>query len=317
MITIENVTKIYGKHVAVKDLNFTVNRGEIVGFLGPNGAGKTTTMNIITGYISATEGKVEVDGYDVLEHPEEVKRRIGYLPEFPPLYLDMTVEEYLSFACDIKKVDRDKRKGHLDEITDTVKIGDVRMRLIKNLSKGYRQRVGMAQALVGNPEVLILDEPTIGLDPKQVIDIRSTIRDLGKQHTIILSSHILPEVSAVCGRVLIINRGNIVADDTADNLSKELIGGTTTVLRVAGPEKNVVAALKTISGVKSVDVLETREPETVELRVETAEKTDVRRAVFTAMSAAEYPILMMRPHDISLEDIFLQLTTQERSGANR
>ncbi len=315
MITVENVSKTYGKHVAVKDLNFTVDKGEIVGFLGPNGAGKTTTMNIITGYISATEGRVTVAGSDVLESPEQVKSRIGYLPEFPPLYLDMTVNDYLNFACDLKKVPRTKRKQSLDEITDRVKIGDVRKRLMKNLSKGYRQRVGMAQALVGNPEVLILDEPTIGLDPKQVIDIRTTITDLGKEHTIILSSHILPEVSAVCERVLIINRGEIVADDTADNLSQELIGGTGLVLRIAGPEQQAVQTIKKVPGAKDVAVLETREPDTVELRVEADKNTDIRRDVFSAMSEAGLPILVMRPHDITLEEIFLQLTTREKGEA--
>ena len=206
MIEIKNVTKRFGQHLAVDNLNFTVNEGEILGFLGPNGAGKSTTMNIITGYISATEGTVTVDGYDILDNPEEVKKRIGYMPEFPPLYLDMTVREYLNFVFEIKKVDLKNRKQEMDRILELVRITDVRDRLIKNLSKGYKQRVGLAQALVGNPPVLILDEPTVGLDPKQIIEIRNLIKQLGRKHTIILSSHILPEVSAVCQRVVIINK---------------------------------------------------------------------------------------------------------------
>ncbi|HEX7713924.1 MAG TPA: ABC transporter ATP-binding protein, partial [Bacillota bacterium] len=222
MIQVENVTKRYGQHVAVEQLNFTVNRGEILGFLGPNGAGKSTTMNIITGYISATEGTVKVDGRDILEDPQAVKEKIGYLPEFPPLYPEMTVQEYLDFVCEIKKVPETDRQENLERIVETVKIGEVKNRLIKNLSKGYKQRIGLAQALVGNPEVLILDEPTVGLDPKQIIEIRNLIKELGKEHTIILSSHILPEVSAVCERVIIINKGKIVASDTPANLAKSL-----------------------------------------------------------------------------------------------
>lgn len=312
MIEVDHVTKLYGKHVAVEDLNFRVDKGEIVGFLGPNGAGKSTTMNIITGYISATEGDCRVAGFDVLEKPEEVKKRIGYLPEFPPLYLDMTVDDYLNFSCDIKGVDKRKRKKDIEAIVDRVKIGEVYRRLIKNLSKGFRQRVGMAQALVGNPEVLILDEPTIGLDPKQVIDIRSTIRELGQDHTVILSSHVLTEVSAVCERILIINKGRIVANDTPENLSRELIGGNALVLRVAGPEKEVVRAISDIGGVDKVEVLEARENDTTELHVEAKKSEDIRKAVFEAMSSENYPILMMRSHDITLEEIFLQVTTEER-----
>ena len=305
---------MYGKHTAVEDLNFRVDKGEIVGFLGPNGAGKTTTMNIITGYISATEGDCRIAGFDVLEKPEEVKSRIGYLPEFPPLYLDMTVDDYLKFSCDIKKVDKKIRKNDIEEIVDLVKIGDVYRRLIKNLSKGYRQRVGLAQALVGNPEVLILDEPTIGLDPKQVIDIRSTITALGKEHTVILSSHVLTEVSAVCERILIINKGKIVANDTPDNLSRELTGGNALVLRIAGPQEEVVGTISNISGVRKVQVLESREEDTTELHVEANKSVDVRKEIFNAMSENNYPILMMRAHDITLEEIFLQVTTEERGA---
>ena len=220
MIEVNNLTKQYGQHKAVDNISFKVEKGEILGFLGPNGAGKSTTMNIITGYISATEGTVKVDGFDILEQPGEVKKRIGYLPELPPLYMDMTVEEYLTFVCNIKKVSVHKQKEMLGKVMNAVKITDMRKRLIKNLSKGYKQRVGLAQAMIGEPQVLILDEPTVGLDPKQIIEIRNVIKSLGKDHTIILSSHILSEVSAVCDRVLIINKGKIVAIDTPENLAK-------------------------------------------------------------------------------------------------
>jgi len=289
-----------------------VEKGEIVGFLGPNGAGKTTTMNIITGYISATEGSVKVDGFDILEEPEEVKKRIGYMPEFPPLYLDMTVQEYLNFVSDIKKIDRVTKKRSMEKIMDMVKIGDVRKRLIKNLSKGYRQRVGLAQALIGAPPVLILDEPTVGLDPKQIIEIRNLIKDLGKEHTIILSSHILPEVSAVCERVLIINKGKIVASDTPENLSKRLGDTGRLAVRVAGPERQVLKLIRGLAGIKSVESTGVKEPGTVDILVEAEKDIDIRRPVFYALSRAEYPILQMKPLDLTLEEIFLQVTTQEK-----
>ena len=312
MVQVINLTKRYGQHVAVDQVSFTVEKGEIVGFLGPNGAGKTTTMNIITGYISATEGSVKVDGFDILEEPEEVKKRIGYMPEFPPLYLDMTVQEYLNFVSDIKKIDRKTKKQSMEKIMDMVKIGDVRKRLIKNLSKGYRQRVGLAQALIGAPPVLILDEPTVGLDPKQIIEIRNLIKELGKDHTIILSSHILPEVSAVCERVLIINKGKIVASDTPENLSKRLGDTGRLSVRVAGPERQVVKLLRELPGVKSVDSTGAKEPGTVDLLVEAEKDIDIRGPLFHALSRAEYPILQMKPIDLTLEEIFLQVTTEER-----
>ena len=248
MIEVKDLTKRYGQHVAVDSVSFTVNEGEILGFLGPNGAGKSTTMNIITGYISATEGTVKINGYDILDQPEEAKKQIGYLPEFPPLYMDMTVQEYLDFVFSIKKVDPKQKKQQMDTILDVVKIGDVRKRLIKNLSKGYKQRVGLAQALVGAPSVLILDEPTVGLDPKQIIEIRTLIKELGKKHTIILSSHILPEVSAVCERVIIINKGKLVASDTPENLSRRLGDTSKMTLRVAAPEKQVIKVIKDVPG---------------------------------------------------------------------
>jgi len=312
LIQVIDVTKRYGQHVAVNHVNFTVDKGEILGFLGPNGAGKTTTMNIITGYISATEGTVKVEGFDILEEPEEVKKRIGYMPEFPPLYMDMTVREYLDFVSHIKRIDKATKKRSMEKIMDLVKIGDVRGRLIKNLSKGYKQRVGLAQALIGSPPVLILDEPTVGLDPKQIIEIRSLIKELGKEHTIILSSHILPEVSAVCGRVIIINKGKIVASDTPENLSRRLGSSGKLSMRIAGPERQVVKLLSGLEGVKSVESQGVKESGTVDIIVEAEKDIDIRRPVFYALSRAEYPILYTRSVDLTLEEIFLQVTTQEK-----
>ena len=312
MIQVENLTKRYGQHTAVDCLNFTVNKGEILGFLGPNGAGKSTTMNILTGYTSATEGKAMINGLDILEQPEEVKRMIGYLPEFPPLYSEMTVNEYLDFVCNIKRVSGADKKKSIEKIMDLVKVGEVRGRLIKNLSKGYKQRVGLAQAMVGNPDVLILDEPTVGLDPKQIIEIRNLITVLGKDHTIILSSHILPEVSAVCERVIIINKGKIVASDTPENLSKGLGDSSRLALRVAAQEKQVIKVISELQGVKYVEAQESRERDTVDIIVEAEGNIDIRRSLFNALSKASYPILMMKSMDLTLEDIFLQVTTQEK-----
>ena len=314
VITVEGVSKRYGQHLAVDDISFKVDAGEIVGFLGPNGAGKSTTMNIITGYLSATAGTVAVDGYDVLEAPNEVKRRIGYLPELPPLYLDMTVREYLRFVARLKKADR-SAPDRQERILELAGIAHVRERLIKNLSKGYRQRVGLAQALVGNPKVLILDEPTIGLDPHQIIEIRSLIRELGDEHTIILSSHILPEVSAVCSRVIIINRGRLVASDTTANLGRRLHDSNQFRLRVAGAEADALAALRGVPGVQAVSAQGSVEQGTVELRVETAAGADPRRAIFHALGKADLPIYLMTAMDYTLEEIFLQLTTEDAAAA--
>jgi len=312
LIKVEHLTKRYGQHYAINDISFEVQKGEIVGFLGPNGAGKSTTMNIITGYLSPTDGTAQVDGFDILEAPEEVKKRIGYLPENPPLYLDMTVLEYLDFVSDIKKVERSEKKKSMEKIMDVVGISHVKNRLIKNLSKGYKQRVGLAQALIGNPPVLILDEPTIGLDPKQIIEIRSVIKALRHEHTIILSSHILPEVSAVCERVLIINKGKIVASDTPENLSKRLIHGNKLQLRVLGQKQKVYGILEKVPGVKYIDFIASKEPNTVEVIVESEDERDVRADIFYALSQAQLPLLMMRSVDLSLEEIFLQLTTEEK-----
>lgn len=311
MIQVENLTKRYGQHIAVDQLNFTVNQGEILGFLGPNGAGKSTTMNIITGYISATSGSVKINGLDTLEEPQAVKQSIGYLPEFPPLYGEMTVKEYLDFVCEIKHVSPNMKQANLEKIVDLVKIADVWNRLIKNLSKGYKQRIGLAQALVGNPEILILDEPTVGLDPKQIIEIRNLIKDLGKEHTIILSSHILPEVSAVCERLIIINNGKIVASDTPENLSKNLSASSRLSLRVAGPKDQVIKILNKLTGVKEILPQGVKEPNTIDILIEAEKDTDLRRPIFNALSQSNYPILMMRSLDLTLEDIFLHVTTEE------
>jgi ABC-2 type transport system ATP-binding protein len=312
MIEIQNLTKAYGQIKAVNNLNFTVEKGEILGFLGPNGAGKSTTMNNITGYIPSTTGSVKVGGYDIMENPKEVKRHIGYLPEQPPVYMDMTVYDYLDFVSDLKLVDRKKRKNQISDIMELVKIGDHRERLIKNLSKGYKQRVGLAQALIGNPDVLVLDEPTVGLDPRQIIEIRKLIKALGKEHTIILSSHILPEVSAVCERVVIINKGEIAAVDTPENLSKGF--GTVSKLwvTVAGPKNSVLNQLNEIYGVKYVDAKIEKEKDITSYVVESDKDMDVRRQIFFAMAKVGYPIIEMKSMDMTLEEIFLQIVTQEK-----
>ena len=311
MIEIQNVSKKYGNKWAVKDASFTIKKGEILGFLGRNGAGKSTTMNIVTGYLSATSGRVLIDGHDILEEPREAKRHIGYLPEIPPLYMDMTVDEYLRFVCAIKDVKKSYVKTHLDDITELIRITDVRSRLIKNLSKGYKQRVGMAQALIGNPEVVIMDEPTVGLDPKQIIEIRKLIKQLGEDHTIVLSSHILHEVADVCERVVIINQGKIVAQDTLDNLTKNISDTSRFRLRIAGPERDVYKAIRDIPGTRSVDEMGCKEPDSYDFLVEADRGADIRRPLFNQMAKMGCPILMLRPMDIELEDIFLQLTTDK------
>jgi ABC-2 type transport system ATP-binding protein len=312
VIEIENVTKRYGEHVALDSLNFTVKKGEILGFLGPNGAGKSTTMNIITGYLSATEGTVRIDGVDILEQPETVKKKIGYLPEIPPLYMDMTVEEYLKFVSKLKKVKADAIEPSLQRIMNLVKIEHVKKRLIKNLSKGYKQRVGLAQAIIGDPEVLILDEPTVGLDPKEIIEIRNLIKGIGKEHTIILSSHILSEVSAVCDRVLIINKGKIVAAGTPEELSKKLSYGNKLILRVKGNKSTVVDTIKDIHEVHYVKEHGIHEQNTVDVVVEAKDEIDIREKLFNKLSQKGFPILMMKNMDLTLEDIFLQVTNAEK-----
>ncbi len=307
MIQVNSLSKKYGKHLAVDNVSFTIEKGEVVGFLGPNGAGKSTIMNILTGYISATSGSASIDGYDILEQSEYAKRRIGYLPEIPPLYLDMTVTEYLYFVYELKKV-KFPKKAHIEEILNLVKIDNVAHRLIKNLSKGSRQRVGIASALVGNPDVLILDEPTVGLDPKQIIEIRELISKLGKNYTVILSSHILSEIQAVCKRILIINGGKLVANDTAENLSKNLSSDHSVIVRVLGPEEEIKKILLSINSIESVLSNGIREAGACEFVITPKENADVRKEIFTRLAERNRPILELRSNELTLEQIFLRLT---------
>lgn len=311
MIEVKNLTKQYGQKKAVNDLSFTVNDGEILGFLGPNGAGKSTTMNILTGYISSTEGQALINGIDILEEPTKAKKEIGYLPELPPLYLDMTVREYLNFIYDLKKC-KLPRKAHLEDICALVKITDVYDRIIKNLSKGYKQRVGMAQALVGNPPILILDEPTVGLDPMQIIEIRTLIKKLGKKHTVILSSHILSEIQATCDRIIIIDHGTIVADDTTENLTKLVTNDNKLIVRIDGPKAEVEKMIKGISGVVTVRADMEREPGIFEYDIEVAEGKDIRRELFKRVADRSWYILGMKNTELTLEDIFLKITMGEK-----
>ena len=313
MIEVKHLTKRYGDHLALDDISFTVEDGEIVGFLGPNGAGKSTTMNIITGYLSSTEGEVKVGGVDVLENPIEAKKKIGYLPEVPPLDVDMTVQEYLDFACDLKGVPAANKPDTIEQVCKLTKISDVRKRLIRNLSKGYRQRVGLAQALVGNPEVLILDEPTVGLDPKQIIEVRDLIKNLSKKHTILLSSHILQEVQAVCDKLVIINHGRIVAIDTPEALSRNILQINKLELRIKGPKNAILQGIQDIDGVVTAEIVRIREEGTVDIRVETDDETDVRGEIFQFCARENYPIYMMRTDEINLEDIFLQVTGEREA----
>ncbi len=307
MIEVSSLSKKYGNFLAVDDVSFTINKGEVVGFLGPNGAGKSTIMNILTGYLSLTNGKVTVDGYDILEQPEQAKRRIGYLPEIPPLYTDMTVLEYLYFIYDLKKVTFPKHL-HIDEIVKLVKIDEVKDRLIKTLSKGYRQRVGIAGALVGNPDVLILDEPTVGLDPKQIIEIRDLIARLGKNHTVILSSHILSEIQAVCERIIIINRGRLVADDTPTELSKNLSNDHSVVVRVAGEREDLTKILSSVKGAKSVVCLGKKEEGTLDFVVTPETDCDIRRDISERLAERKRGLYALSSNELTLEQVFMRLT---------
>ena len=313
MIEVKNLTKTYGSKKAVNNISFRAEEGQVLGFLGPNGAGKSTTMNILTGYLSSTEGQAFIDGIDILEDPIKAKKLIGYLPEQPPLYFDMTVNEYLDFVYGLKGSKLPK-KSHLDEICEIVKITDVRKRLIKNLSKGYKQRVGFAQALVGNPKVLILDEPTVGLDPKQIIEIRTLIKRLGKNHTVILSSHILPEVQAVCDRIVVINKGRIVANDNTDTLAKNLSSDHKLVLHVEGNPDEIRKILDSVPAMQRVFVARQVEEKVNEYHLEAREGVDIRRDVFKKLAARNYPILMMRSNELTLEEVFLKLTTGDVYG---
>lgn len=313
MIVVQDLTKKYGEHTAVDHLSFQVEKGKIYGFLGPNGAGKSTTMNMITGYLAPTAGKVLIDGKDVQRDPEEAKKLVGYLPEMPPLYLDMTVGEYLSFVAELKKVPAKDRKAQTDKVMELVGITDMKGRLIKNLSKGYKQRVGLAQAIMGDPEILILDEPSVGLDPKQIIEMRELIKKLGEEHTIILSSHILSEVSAVCDHVMIIAHGRLVASDTPEELKKRLTGTMEIMIMAKGTDEAVSKLLKDVADVEGTEKLETQEKDCVSYRILCKEGKDAREGVFHAFAKADIPILEMTHSEKSLEDVFLELTENTKT----
>ena len=316
MIEVRNLTKIYGQHRAIDQINFTVDDGEIVGFLGPNGAGKTTTMNIMTGFIAATSGDVRINGLDIIADAEKAKAQIGYLPDTPPVYGDMRVDEYLNFVADIKGVRRNLRKEMLAKIKQQVRIEDMSRRLIKNLSRGYRQRVGLAQAMVGYPKLIIMDEPTIGLDPKQIIEMRDVIKGLGSQHTVMLSSHILQEVSAVCDRVMIINRGKIVASDTPEQLSANLSKGNNRMqVRVKGDRQQIQKALEEYPVIRTLETTASTEPGTVDLLLAgERDDMDIREFIFRCMAKHNLPILLMKSTELTLEEIFLTLTGDARTG---
>ncbi len=316
MVEVKNLTKYYGDIKAVDDISFTVETGEVLGFLGPNGAGKSTTMNMITGYISSTSGTVTIDGSEILEDPKKTKAKIGYLPEIPPLYIDMTVRKYLEFVFDLKKV-KLPEKEHIDEVMRLVRITEQADRIIKNLSKGYRQRVGLAQALIGNPPVLILDEPTVGLDPNQIIEIRKLIKSLGKRHTVIFSSHVLSEISATCDRIIVISNGKIVADAKTDELSTAVSGEQKLALEIEGISSNVIAAIKKIPAVIRVSNYHDVREGVAKYVVEYDKSADIRRDVFNAMSRIGCPILDMQSGNETLEDMFLKLTAADQTNGSR
>jgi ABC-2 type transport system ATP-binding protein len=311
LIEVQNLTKVFGPVTAVDHISFSVKKGEILGFLGPNGAGKTTTMRILTGYLPATSGTASVAGFDVFDNSMEVRRHIGYLPENPPLYTDMSVEAYLDFVARIKKVPAEKRQARIDDALEKTSITDKRRELIKRLSRGYKQRVGLAQALVHDPDVIILDEPTVGLDPKQIIEVRKLIKGLAGSHTIILSTHILPEVGMTCSRVVIINRGKIVAVDTPENLTMQLKGGERVHVQVQAPEKPLRDLLAHIPGVRRVDVESTGAAGRLAVTVEAAEGKDIRSEIAAKIVGQGYALYELRGVNLSLEEIFLQLTTED------
>lgn len=313
MIEVKDLVKKYGSHLAVDHLSFTLESGKIYGFLGPNGAGKSTTMNIMTGYLGATQGSVLIDGHDILKEPEEAKKHIGYLPELPPLYMDMTVQEYLEFAAELKKLPKEKRESDISEVMKLTRLQDVSDRLIKNLSKGYKQRVGLAQAILGFPEIIILDEPTVGLDPKQIIEIRELIRTLSKKHTVILSSHILAEVREVCDYILIISKGKLVASDTPENLELLRNGASSLELEVKAAPETARAILSTIDDIDAMEMHSENENLT-RVKLETKNGADIREAIFYAFAEEKCPLLEMKAAKASLEDIFMELTQKEESN---
>ena len=307
MIEVKNLVKKYGNHMAIDHLNFKIEKGQVYGFLGPNGAGKSTTMNIMTGYLGATEGEVLIDGHDILKEPNEAKKHIGYLPEIPPLYVDMQVMEYLEFAAELKGIPKQQRESAIDEVIQMAKLEDVKLRLIRNLSKGYRQRVGLAQAILGFPEIIILDEPTVGLDPKQIIEIRELIRTLAKKHTVILSSHILAEIREVCDHIMIIAGGHLVASDTPENLENLMSGTGHVALETKASKEQMEVVLKSVPEISSVKYEETDEHTTLAY-IESKDGTDLREKLFYTFANARIPLLTLRLNKSSLEDIFLELT---------
>lgn len=311
MIEVKDLTKRYGGHLAVDHLNFRVETGQIYGFLGPNGAGKSTTMNMMTGYLAATEGEVLINGYNILEEPEEARKQIGYLPEFPPLYQEMTVGEYMKFAAALKQLAKKQRGVLIDQAMELAHIQDVKDRLIRNLSKGYKQRVGLAQAVLGFPEVMILDEPTVGLDPRQIIEMRDVIKSLGSKHTVILSSHILSEVSAVCDHIMIISHGRLAASGTPDNLIHRMEGAREIELTVKGGREQAEQVLRQVEELEDMELTPSVENQCTDVRLRAKQGADVREKLFFAFADARVPLLSMRMSDKSLEDVFIELTERE------
>ena len=316
VVKVENLVKRYGSNYALNDVSFEIGEGEIVGLLGPNGAGKSTTMNILTGYLSSTSGAAYINGINILEDPIAAKKNIGFLPEQPPLYPEMTVVEFLDFVYELKGCELPRRE-HIDEIIGVVKIADVKDRLIRNLSKGYKQRVGIAAALVGDPKIIIFDEPTVGLDPKQIIEVRNLIRTLGKRHTVILSTHILAEVQSVCERVLIINKGKLIADERTEDIVKTIEDGYGLSVKIAGPEREVEQALARVSGVKKVKSTGERDSEAYTFIIESDKGVDVRRSLFALCSSKNWAIFGLQPVGTDLESVFIKLIDNGDSSANR
>ena len=313
MIEVKNLVKKYGNHTAVDHLNFTIEEGHVYGFLGPNGAGKSTTMNIMTGYLGATEGEVLINGHDILKEPEEAKKQIGYLPELPPLYMEMTVREYLEFVAELKGIAKNKREESINEVEKMVKIWEVENRLIRNLSKGYRQRVGLAQAVLGFPKIIILDEPSVGLDPKQIIEIRELIRQLAKKHTVILSSHILAEVREVCDYILIISKGKLVASDTPENLERNLGDSDLIEIETKASPDEVRRILETVDGIRSISTKHLENGITW-AQIQEKKNTDIREKVFQAFAQNHQPLMKLNPLQVSLEDVFMELTQSDRAA---
>lgn len=307
MIEVKNVTKKYGKAVAVDDISFEIKEGEIVGLLGPNGAGKSTTMNMLTGFIEQTEGEIIVDGYNMLKKPKKAKKEIGYMPEGVPLYMDLTVKEFVTYMAEIKKVNKKERKEKVEKIIEQTGLKDVKKKLVKNLSRGYKQRVSMAGALVGEPKILILDEPTVGLDPKQITEIRNLIKDLGKTHTIILSSHILSEVSQICNKVIIINKGKIVAVDTPENLENKVSNNNMIYVTVEDKDNKIESVKEKVQGIEKIELIKNNEDETKEYVIETAKDTDIRKEIFAELAKDNITIFEMKKADSTLEDAFMKL----------